>query len=172
MKLSKTETDEYTKQTKQHLLIGDFNTTSWGDLYQEWVQEEGLWELVNPTQPTITTGGCIDKYLYVPGQHIPTTFLQTHGEELGGATYNINSEEHYYPAEVRMDISLSAHYGVLLELPADPVQRPNREPPKILIKDIDEEGWEDKNLRFPRRSFIFGGIWDYMSTLVVALSLT
>ena len=34
------------------------------------------------------------------------------------------------------------------------------------------EGWEDKNLRFPRRSFIFGGIWDYMSTLVVALSLT
>ena len=73
-KLSRLGAPEKQSEAQQHLLAGDFNTTSWTHLFHEWTQEEGLWELVRPEQPTNATGGRIDKCIYAPGPYIPSTF--------------------------------------------------------------------------------------------------
>ena len=57
------------------IMAGDFNTTSWLERVEDWCQEEGIWHLNDPCVPTINTGSSIDKFLFKPGDYIPTTFL-------------------------------------------------------------------------------------------------
>ena len=57
------------------LLGGDFNTTEWGSPFYEWTQEAGMQELVDPEVPTFALGSSLDKFLFVPGHYVPSTFL-------------------------------------------------------------------------------------------------
>ena len=65
----------HTKEDVPHLLVGDFNTSSWGQLFAEWVNTQGLRELVDPEVPTYAMGSAIDKMLFLPGFYIPSSLL-------------------------------------------------------------------------------------------------
>ena len=144
-KLSKASINNKTGEIQQHLLVGDFNTTSWTSLFHEWTQEEGIWKLVNPELPTISTGGCIDKFLYVPGPYIPSTFFPTDGIEPESMGEDTGAEESHFPADIWKTVQLSTHYAVHLRLPADSLHIPARGPPTINIKNLEEEEWVAKN---------------------------
>ena len=58
-----------------HLIGGDLNTPSWSTLYNEWIQEGGMIELIGPVTPTFALGTAIDKFLFVPGSYIRSTLL-------------------------------------------------------------------------------------------------
>ena len=47
-----------------HLIMGDFNTPEWGELFDEWRSETGLWELTDPAVPTHNEGNALDRILF------------------------------------------------------------------------------------------------------------
>ena len=96
---------------------GDFNVSSWGLLYQEWMQTEGIIELVDPCVPTFTSGSALDKLLFVPGGYIPSTLLPTRGS--AEQDKGMASEDHHFPASVLHYDHISDHYPVLLSIPCD-----------------------------------------------------
>ena len=57
------------------LIGGNLNITGRALLYEEWIQKEGILELVSPDIPTYATGSALDKLLLTPGAYIPHTFL-------------------------------------------------------------------------------------------------
>ena len=67
-----------------HLLVGDLNTNSWGQLYAEWIGTQGLQELVDPEIPTFALGSSIDKILFLLGFYVPSPLLPQWGVETEG----------------------------------------------------------------------------------------
>ena len=51
--------DERTGDVLSHRYLGDFNTSSWGTLFEEWCLEIGAWQLNDPPTSTINTGGVL-----------------------------------------------------------------------------------------------------------------
>lgn len=43
--------------------------------YQEWLTDQGLWDLSDPSLPTYITGSSLGKILLFPGQDIPEEWL-------------------------------------------------------------------------------------------------
>ena len=76
---SKTQTTE----RDSRILGGDFNATSWPELFYEWTQEQGIWELVDPSIPTITSGGKRDKLLLAPVLYAPPDPMRREDTEGG-----------------------------------------------------------------------------------------
>ena len=74
--------DQKLEDSPPLLLAGDFNATSWSMLYMDWLQEEGLNEMVNPEKPTYALGSAIDKFIFLPGYYVPSTFLPTEAPDL------------------------------------------------------------------------------------------
>ena len=54
-----------------HLIMGDFNPTTWMELYEEWRCEALLWQLADPECPTHNGGGALDRVLLRPGAYTP-----------------------------------------------------------------------------------------------------
>ena len=44
-------------------------------VYEEWLQTGSITGLVDPEAPTFATGSALDKFLFVPGSDMPSTFL-------------------------------------------------------------------------------------------------
>ena len=86
------------QDTFPHLIGGDFNVTSWQAQFAEWVQEAGAMELLDPEIPTNALGSALDKFQFVPGFYVPSTFLPPRAggphEEEGML------DSPYYPASV------------------------------------------------------------------------
>ena len=57
-----------------HLVAGDLNPNTWKhrekDLYREWINEAGPWELPHPELPTFRTAAVLDKFRLLPGDLI------------------------------------------------------------------------------------------------------
>ena len=99
------------------IIGGDLNVTSWMSLYREWVQTEGMIELVNPCIPTYATGSAINKILFAPGGYMPSTFLPTKGAEW---TYReARTDDQYFPASVINCTHISDHLPIILPIPCD-----------------------------------------------------
>ena len=100
-RLSAPGAEENTEETLPHIIGGDFNTTGWKRMYEEWLQTEGVFDLVDPQVPTYAGGTAIDKFLFVPGAYVPSTLLPTsYGAEPNPEHY---VDAPHYPAEVKQD---------------------------------------------------------------------
>ena len=121
------------------LIAGDFNTTSWGLLYEEWVQTEGMIELVDPNIPTYASGTAIDKCLFSPGRYIPSTLLPTKGLEWPEG--QIGMEEHFFPATALNYTHLGDHLPILLPLPCDAEETSSDKVNKVRVAHLTEDDW-------------------------------
>ena len=135
--------------TLSHIITGDFNTTTWSGLFEEWCQTSSAWTLVNPRLPTITTGSCIDKMMLIPGQFIPATFFppDAAGDEDGGRGI---PQPPFYPAEILPDYALSSHFPLLVQIPAECPELAKGES-KMTLDAMSEEQWAEKNLLLMER---------------------
>ena len=142
-KLNRPTTDPDTHSTLPHILGGDFNTTGWRRLYEEWLQKTGTMDLVNPQMPTYAGGTAIDKFLFVPGSYIPSTLLPE--------TYWARNElDHcedtpFYPAQVTPYTHLSDHLPILLPIPCDREEKPLMRLRRIRIGALSDETWQERD---------------------------
>ena len=125
------------------IIGGDLNTTSWGILYQEWIHTEGIIELVDPREPTYTSGSAIDKLLFLPGRYIPSTFLPTKGSEETGLTMSM--EDQFFPAQVVKLDHISDHYPIVLPVPCDAEEKIKDKTNRVRVGKLTEEEWEEKD---------------------------
>ena len=109
--LTKPRTTKYLPEDSPHLLAGDFNITAWRDLYSEWLQEEGLTELLDPLTPTFVLGSSLDKCLFKAGSYIPSTFLPPSSTGLQ-ATDKEEAEPEFYPAHAVDFPFLGDHFPI------------------------------------------------------------
>ena len=142
-KLSNPTQNADTQDAFPHVLAGDFNITSWGALYEEWTQESGIMELTDPEIPTFASGTALDKYLFVPGFYIPSTFLPPSVSHTGEEADL--SELPYYPARVIEYTDFSNHSPVLLPIPCDPEVTEPAQRKRIRVGNLSEEKWEERN---------------------------
>ena len=126
-----------------HLLGGDFNITSWPGLFEEWLQEDGIWELTDPVAPTFASGSAIDKFLFVPGAYIPSTLLPS--GVAGELSERGDDEALFYPADVLMCTHMSDHLPIILPLPCDEEERPSANSKKIRVAGLSDETWGERN---------------------------
>ena len=128
-----------------HLICGDFNTTSWSEEYWEWISKAGAWELNDPSVPTFPTGNTLDKFLILPGT-VPFDALMpaSPGHMLGEGVEQLVTN--YYPAEVYQRHPVSAHNAVGLVLPfhAEPCQLGVR---TLSIGGLQQEEWERRDVQ-------------------------
>ena len=116
-KMGSTAKGVVTGEDVPHLLIGALNTSSWKQLYSEWVGTQGLHELVDPDIPTYAMGPSIDKILFLPGFYIPSSLLPPgDGRFLARETL---WERPYFPAAVLDYPMFSDHSPVMVPLSSD-----------------------------------------------------
>ena len=114
-------------------------------MHQEWILEEGARELVGPEQATVTTGGCIDKYLYIPGPYISSTFIPMGGEETeGGEREDLKPARSSSPVVTRRQEARSSHYSQFLKIPANLLRKPTGEPTRITANTVTDGEWMEK----------------------------
>ena len=139
--LSKELINPKTGNTYPHVMAGDFNTTSWMQTFNEWCQEDGIWHLNDPAISTINTGSSIAKFLFTPGNYIPSTFLSNYMED------NILGTEEaapYFPAKVIPELALADHYSLILPIPCD-VHEHTFTNNKLDLTELSPQDWEDEN---------------------------
>ena len=150
--LTSQQEQSWNKEGEQlnHLIIGDFNPTSWkgekGKLFQEWLAENELWELTDPTIPTHMEGSALDKILLLPGESVLWDLLppeiengKTHTSEEGGRL-----EEEYYPAETYPCPLIADHHPILLRLAGSTSK--NRPPVrKLRVAGMNKQEWAERN---------------------------
>ena len=125
-----------------HLVLGDFNPTTWGGLLAEWSSEAGFWELGNPGLPTHKGGGTLDRVMFYPGDYAPAALLPP-GEE-GELEHETQEEEIFFPAAVDPSKALSDHFPVILALPCV-FPQPRATGRKMKLDGLTEEDWLTKN---------------------------
>ena len=133
---------EETRTDYPHLIAGDFDVTTWQSMYDEWIQESGAQELLNPETPTFALGSTLDRMLFVPGSYIPPTFLapgDSRFQRRDGAM-----DTPYYPAVVIEFPRLSDHSPVLLPLPCDTQDRVGQVAHRIRIGGLSDEEWQER----------------------------
>ena len=112
-------------------------------MYEEWLQAGSIMELVNPEAPTFATGSALDKFLFVPGSYIPSTFLPRSAvTELTGRE---TEDCPYYPADVLLCTHMSDHHPIILPIPCDEVDHPARSSLKIRVSGLSEAEWEARD---------------------------
>ena len=132
-----------------HIIGGDFNTTSWQELFHEWTQERGIRELTDPGQPTITTGGSIDKFLLIPGDFVPENLFPPEPDE-GGERGDIAAEMHY-PVYVWQNVTLCSHYSIFLKIPASKRYQTCKKSSNMQVESLTEEQWGEKDEEIGRK---------------------
>ena len=141
LNLGRSVKNETADMTFSRVIAGDFNTTSWGDLFEEWSLEMGIWQLNDPGVPTINTLSSIDKILFVPGGYIPSTFLPPDFQESGAHT---RGDEILYPATVLPQCAISDHYPIALPIPCDG-EESFKTSRRLKLDSLTEMEWEERN---------------------------
>ena len=134
-------TDTTTQETLSHILAGDFNTTTWTPLFEEWGLEAGMWQLNDPTVSTANTGSTLDHMLFSPGFYIPSTFLPI---EYDGEAAGDDTDARSYPAFVCEGAAFSDHYPMVLPIPCD-IDHKVRETKRYKLGALTEEEWEQRD---------------------------
>ena len=95
-----------------HIMTGDFNHPSWPTHYADWVGSYGIWELTDRNKETYASGNSLGKFLYKPGDVIPSNFLQYgHPEE------EEDIMEDCYPGETHDKAVAGNRHPVFLRIP-------------------------------------------------------
>ena len=115
----------YRGKRARHILGGDFNCHSWGNGFAEWLGPHGIWTLTNPGLPTFSRGNSLAKFLYVPGDESPDTFLIEYKQQRDNL-----GDEGYYPGETGDGEGVGTQCPVVLNIPG----RPDRSSPLIRRK--------------------------------------
>ena len=124
-----------------HIVVGDFNTTSWMQLFNEWCQTKGIWYLNDPCVSTIDTGSSIDEFLVIPGSYIPPTFLQGEGVCGQGGVGGVTDQ---FPAATIPELAISDPFPILRLLPCD-IEQQAFTNNKLDLAEMPREDWEIKN---------------------------
>ena len=111
--LTGTESRNYYKQKQVgHIICGDFNHPSWKTGFGEWIGEHGIWILTDPTLRTYASGNSLDKFLYLPGDEIPSNFLM---EQV--PAHEDWEGEAYYPGVTIEKECVGNHHPIFLSIP-------------------------------------------------------
>ena len=140
--LGATRRGRCTGEDVPHLLIGDFNTTSWGQLFAEWVGKQGMQELVDPAIPTYALGSSIDKMLFLPGYYVPSSLLPP-----GSARLEDHAEkgvEPFFPAVVLDYPMFSDHSPVMVPISSDAKKGGGDGDRSFRVGNMGEEDWQDR----------------------------
>ena len=135
-----------------HLLIGDFNPNCWSEgdstQFQEWIMEQGMWDLTDPSLPTYVTGSSLDRILLCPGRDIPEEWLgPSLSHDVDDPKVQGNTGRPFYPAQVYPEPWIADHHPLQLHLKGVPLEEGTK--PKVLkINDLTMEDWQAKNLQF------------------------
>ena len=119
-----------------------FNTSSWKQLYAEWVGTQGWQELVDPEIPTYALGSSIDKILFLPGYYIPSSLLPP-----GDARFLDREalwDQPYFPAEVLDYPLFSDHSPVMVPLSSDAKKGAGQGARRYRVGDMTESDWRDR----------------------------
>ena len=144
-KLGGVVVDPDAKVVLPHILGGDFNTTGWLRLYEEWLQGQGILDLISPQVPTYARGAAIDKFLFVPGEYIPSTLLP---DNLGPRQeLEHSADQPFFPAQVVQYTDLSDHMPILLPIPCEAIPRQKMRTKRIRIGGLFDETWEERDRR-------------------------
>ena len=125
-------------------MAGDFNTTTWGVLFHEWTQEGGVVDLLEPIIPAFAVGTSSDKFLFVPGFYVPSTFLPPSEGALTEKEFY--DAEPYFPAAVLDKTYLAGHFPILLQLPCDAEEDRPTPHSRLRVNNLTPEQWEERNL--------------------------
>ena len=68
------------KENVSIIIAGDLNVNTWGKGYENWLEEENIWVLANPEEPTHESGTTDDTMLFVAGDYIPEGILPGEAE--------------------------------------------------------------------------------------------
>ena len=102
-----------------------------------------IMELVNPEAPTAATGSALDKFLFVPGSYMPSTFLpqsavnELTADEAGGCPL--------FPVDVLLRTHMSDHHPITLPIPCDGVDHPSRSSQKIRAFGLTDAMWDERD---------------------------
>ena len=142
-KLSNPTVDPDTKTILPHILGGDLNVTGWTMLYEEWLQEAGAMDLVNPQVPTYAGGTAIDKFIFLPGAYIPSTLLPASPGPR--QEQDQETDEPFYPAQVIPYTDLSDHLPILLPIPCEATPKQAMKLRRIRIGTLSDETWSERD---------------------------
>ena len=133
-----------------HVYVGDFNPNCWkggSDSYQEWVMENGLWELSHPGEATFKTGSVLDKFILRIGKDIPEEWVLL--DRSGDEAHLTNEEdapwaaEDFYPAITFPTPWIADHHPQILSLKG--CKKEEYKPYSSLkIGHLTEEAWQGK----------------------------
>ena len=101
-----------------HLIMGDLNTTSWGELFDEWCGERSLRLISDPNAPTHKGEGVLDRILFYPGGYMPAAVFPQ-GEFRREDADERNRGDLHSPATVFPELALCDHFPLVLTLPCD-----------------------------------------------------
>ena len=134
-----------------HIMDTDFNITTWPSSFAEWTQEGEIWELLDPETPSFALGSAIDKFLFTPSHHAPSTFLPPAAMEQGAGGGDLGGT--YYRAQAVNYPQLSDHSAIILRKPSHVPERSDRKACRTRVGNMGEEGWSGKTLahRLPGR---------------------
>ena len=123
------------------LIAGDFNHMSWTGIFDLWLAKHGLLMLSDPSKGTYHSGNALDKFLFLPGNAVPFSFLPEclpTDEADGGDA----SEELFYPAVTFPAVRVGNHHPVQLDLPLG-VEVKAKAGRTLKIKSVSREQWEE-----------------------------
>ena len=141
-KVGATSKGRETGEDVPHLIVGDLNTTSWEQLFAEWVGKQGLQELVGPEVPTYALGSSIDKMLFMPGFYVPSSFLPPGDSRLAD---QVDAwEAAYYPAAVLEYPMFSDHSPIMAPLSGDATRNEGSGERRFRVGNLSEEDRQDR----------------------------
>ena len=99
------------KENVSTIIAGDLNLNTWGKGYENWVEEENIWVLANPAEPTHESGTTDDTMLFVAGDYIPEGILPGEAE----SDKELQTEE-YFPVHTTEKNVIRDHMAQTLTL--------------------------------------------------------
>ena len=115
---------------------GDFYRPSWLPANEDWVNSGGLWALTGPEVGTFASGNSLGRFLYQPGDDIPTAFLQEEVEE------DAAQEEGFrYPGITGAEKVVGNHHPVFITFPRG---RETTQPSlrSTAVRSLEAEEWQ------------------------------
>ena len=142
------------REMVSHLMVGDFYPNCWKrgpeDRYNDWIAEEGLWDLSRPEIATYITGSALDKFIRKIGKGVPEEWLppervsNIEGEweqEIGGG----NGED-YYSAVVSPEPWIDDRHPATLTLKGRQ-EKEFKAFKKLRVDHLSKEDWGLKDER-------------------------
>ena len=134
------------KETSPFCIFGrDLYITNWELLYEEWIQAEGVINLVDPCVPAVSSGSALDKFVVAPGRCIPSTLLPTGGPEWRGGMPEADAR--FFPASVLIYTRLSDHLPIILPIVCEEENRSRDRTNRLRIRGRTTEDWGQRDNR-------------------------